>query len=440
MRLQARYWRLVSEHTHTTATLTNGLTALPSAGTSYAAARAMNRFWEHDGTTLPTLLEPAQDAVRAALATSPSRFALVVHDWCMFNFHTHTRKADRHQRTHPTDLGYELGSALVVDAADGRPLGPMEMRLRTADAVLSTRLRPTEASVDHLDGLSEVLDESRRWSLARTPVHVIDREADSVGHYRTWHARGHRFVVRANQQRRVKWQGKERQLSDVVTSLGREFQVVRDASGEAEVVTIRAGTGVVQVAETAVELHRAARHRVGDRCVRVPGAPIALRRVVTRVVGEAGVLAEWWLLTNLTAGEADAATVGRWYAWRWRIESYHKLLKTAGQNAEEWQQTSGEAFAKRLCVASMACLTVWHLQRDASAEAGRLRRWLVRLSGRAMAHRVESTAPALLAGLEKLLAFEAIDQEELAEMLDLARRLLPQLFPRPRPSPPVHKL
>lgn len=80
------------------------------------------------------------------------------------------------------------------------------------------------------------------------------------------------------------------------------------------------------------------------------------------------------------------------------------------------------------------------MQRDASAEAGRLRRWLVRLSGRAMAHRVESTAPALLAGLEKLLAWEAVDQGGLAEMLEVARRLLPQLFRRPKPNPPVHRL
>jgi len=80
------------------------------------------------------------------------------------------------------------------------------------------------------------------------------------------------------------------------------------------------------------------------------------------------------------------------------------LLKSAGMNAESWQQESGAAFLRRLCVASMACLTVWHLQRDESPAAAQLRIALVRLSGRQMKHRVESTAPALLAGLERLLA------------------------------------
>ena len=105
------------------------------------------------------------------------------------------------------------------------------------------------------------------------------------------------------------------------------------------------------------------------------------------------------------------------------------LLKSAGMNAEAWEQESGEAVAKRLVVASMACLTVWRLQRDPSPTAGELRRVLVRLSGRQMKHRVESTAPALLAGLEKLLALDDLQsQYDLREVLALARRVLPTLF------------
>ncbi len=83
----------------------------------------------------------------------------------------------------------------------------------------------------------------------------------------------------------------------------------------------------------------------------------------------------------------------------------------------------------RLCIASMACLTVWHLQRDTTEDASQLRKWLVRLSGRQMKHKVESTAPALLAGLEKLLAIDdLLKNEDLEDILSLARRVLPALF------------
>ena len=43
--------------------------------------------------------------------------------------------------------------------------------------------------------------------------------------------------------------------------------------------------------------------------------------------------ARWLLLTNLPAS-VQAATVALWYYWRWRIESFFKLLKGAGAEFE----------------------------------------------------------------------------------------------------------
>ena len=436
-RHQKRFWALVREHAHAVNAAVSGLSALPGAGLPFAATQAMARFLNHDGIPGHALLEPAQDAVRAAVAASPSPFALVVHDWCMFGFNTHTSKPDRYRRSHDADLGYELGSALAVDAADGRPLGPLELRLRTAHGMLSTRPGGAAMPPGHVDELLDVMTALRAAGLGKALVHVVDREADSVGHYRRWQARGHRFLVRADGTRRVRWRGREHDLGAVAAALGPQFEDVRGDAGPA-VVTIQAGTGRVRVAEAAVVLHRPARQTVpggrtagGNRKrVAVPGPPIPLRLVVTRVADGAGrVLAEWCLLTNLPAGQASAPTIGRWYAWRWQIETYHKLLKSAGLNAEGWQQESGAAFLRRLCVASMACLTVWHLRRDDSAAAAALRTVLVRLSGRQMKWGVESTAPALLAGLEKLLAIDDLMRaQDLHEILALARRVLPTLF------------
>jgi hypothetical protein len=437
-RHQDRFWKLVSEHAHTVNAVVSGLSALPGTARPMAATRAMTRFLNHDDIPFHALIEPALDATRAALAESPGRFALVVHDWCMFNFNAHPSKPDRYYRSHEADCGYELGSALVVDAAAGRPLGPAEFRLRTADGMLSTRVGRAALPPGHVDELDDVMTEAAAWHLGRTLVHVIDREADSVGHYRRWHGAGHRFLVRADRERVVLHGGRQCKLADVAAGLVGEFTDVHDAAGRPEEVMIREGTGHVRVAEAAVVLHRPARHNTGEKTaggnkkqVEVPGPPLPLRMVVTQVVSATGaVLAEWWLLTNVASDGAGTATIGRWYSWRWRIESYHKLLKSAGMNAEAWQQETGSAFLRRLCVASMACLTVWHLQRDESPAAAQLRIVLVRLSGRQMKHRVESTAPALLAGLERLLAIDDLMQVmDLEEVLALARRQLPRLFP-----------
>lgn len=419
----------------------SGLSALSGTSKPFASVLAMSRFLNNDAVTLPALIEPAQEAVRSAVASSSSAVVLVAHDWCMFNFSNHTGKTDRRQRSHATDVGYDLGSALVIDAADGRPLGPMEFRLRTAHGMLTTRPGGAVDPPAHIDELADVFHAARRWQLERSIVHIIDREADSVGHFRAWHRAGHRFVVRANATRLVTWNGAAVKLSTLAAGLKNQFKTVMDDQGRPLRLTIAQGHGQVRVAEAAVVLDRPAKTMIDGKKTNVSGPPLSLRLVVTQVVDDAGtVLAEWLLFTNVDAS-FDAATIGRWYAWRWRIETYHKLLKTAGLNAEEWQQETGEAFAKRLVIASMACLTVWHLQRDDSAAATEMKSILVQLSGRQMKRGVSDTAPALLAGLEKLLAIHnLLATHDLDRVLILAKRVLPTLFPNPPPHRPVEKM
>src|SRR5205807_3304935 len=149
-------------------------------------------------------------------------------------------------------------------------------------------------------------------------------------------------------------------------------------------------------------------HRVRDgkrRRRKVAGPPITLRLVVSQIRDAKGkLLAEWLLLTNVPA-EVSAEDIALWYYWRWRIESFFKLLKGAGQQVEAWQQESGGAIAKRLLVASRACVVVWQVARLPGAEGARWRELLVRLSGRQLKRGVAFTLPALLAGLGVLLAW-----------------------------------
>ena len=404
----------------------SGLSALPGTAQPFACTQALWRFLGHEATTLPTLIEPLHEAARQSLDQSRGTVALIVHDWSMLHFGGHPSKADRFQRTHKTDVGYELATALLVETDRGTPLGPMELRLRTAHGVLTTRPQGADAPPGRIDEILDVMTASRRWGLKRPLVHVIDREADSVGHYRAWHAAGHLFLVRADDQRIVRWKGQERRLPQIATALW-------DAGGFQDInrsILFKGKTPArLVVAETAVILDRPAKRKRNGKKVAIPGAPLMLRLVICRVVDEHGeVLAQWFLLTNVPVCH-DAATITLWYYWRWRIETYHKLLKSAGQQVEHWEQETGEAIAKRLVIASMACLTVWALQGDKSSEAAEVRRVLVRLSGRQMKWGVESTAPALLSGLEKLLAvLDVIHDYDLAELRRLIHRNLPHLF------------
>ncbi len=154
------------------------------------------------------------------------------------------------------------------------------------------------------------------------------------------------------------------------------------------------------------------------------GEPITMRLIGSRVCDGSGkTLASWYLLTN-APGEVSAETLARWYYWRWRIESFFKLLKTAGQAVEQWQQETGEAVAKRLLVAAMACTLVWKLERVSDPEAIAFRTFLVRLSGRQMKYGTTFTAPAILAGLWVYLAMlETLDQHTVEDLQAMKHHL-----------------
>lgn len=415
-RLQKRYLALVKAHLHAAPELAAGIAGLPSASKPFAATQAAWRFNQNERVTLAALAEPLRAAGREDLAATKAPFGLAVHDWSKLSFGQPGGKADLVQLTHADDVGYELTTTLLVSADDGRPLAPMEMHLRTAAGVLSTR-SPAPRVRPHLEQVLPTMRASAGWGLGKPLVHVIDREADSVDHYRRWDKAGHRFLVRGD-DRRVKWNGQKILLSTLAGQLHRQGQLqhVGDAS-------YQGGTDQLWVAETQVLLYRPAKKNVGGRKYTRAGKALALRFVVVQVRNAAGVvLAQWWLLSNVPAAWATTELLARCYYWRWRIESFFKLLKGHGQQLERWRQETGAAVARRLLVAAMACVLVWRLQADESPAAKKFKDVLVRLSGRLTKRQRPHTAPALLAGLWVLLSMLALlEHYDLSDLKRMAK-------------------
>lgn len=351
-------------------------------------------------------MEPLRNAGREGCRESQSPFVLLAHDWCKLNYASHASKKDLLQLTHETDIGYDLTTALLIEARTGVPLAPMQVHLKTGKAVHSTARKPPKRTDHHLDQLEPTMDEAGQWGLSRRVVHVIDREADSLGRLRRWDAKGHLFLVRAD-DRRVRWNGRSVLLSEINEHFDQtcEFKDVGKAKFHGKPVRR-------EVAEAKVVLHRQHKETRQGKQVRVSGKAILVRAVFVRLVDKRGyILAEWMLLTNVPADAADAAEVGMWYYWRWRIESFFKLLKSAGHEVEYWQQTTGIAIARRLLIAAMACVVVNRLQSSQSPAAAKFRKYLVQLSGRQMKYGQESTGPALLAGYFVLLSMTQFLQQ-----------------------------
>ena len=414
-RLQRRYDQLVQEHVAPLQATAAGLRAVPGLARSFASTQAAWRFWANPRVGLKALAQPLLECARAAVPVECLDYALVALDWSWLHYNGHTSKQDRVGLAHANDQGYELLTALLLSDQDGQPLAPLCLDLRGHGGLSSTRLVNVCQPPTKLDRLSPVLRFTHAQRLGRPAVFIIDREADSVDHYRRWARQGRRFLVRADDNRRVRHRGESRLLPEVVADLHK-----RGAFADAREVLYKGHKARQWVAEAEVVLDRPGKHKQGR--VSRPGQALRLRLVVAEVRDEAGaVLARWLLLTNLPADVA-AARVALWYYWRWRIETYFKLLKGAGLHLEQWQQETALATAKRLAVASMACVLVWKVARSERPEGQTLRDVLVRLSGRQVSRADGFTEPALLAGLYVLLnalaVLEHYDPQELRRLLD----------------------
>lgn len=422
--MQRRWVQLASAHMNAVQALAAGIHALPGAGQAFAATQAAWRFWANPRVTLPTLVEPLREAGRAGLAGSVSPYVLLIHDWSKVDCASHQSKRDVTQLSHHLDRGYELATVLLVDAHDGAPLAPMGLRLRSADGDHTSEAAAVETSLSHLDQILPWMRKTDDWRLDRIAVHIIDREADSLRHLRAWDAEGCKFLVRTD-DRRTTFRGQSQLFSQITATLSQEnaFTFTRE-------VDLRGRRGRQFVAETELTLTEPGWVRTAHgKKERVDGEPLCARLIIAQIRDEKGaVLAEWWLLTNVNDASADQ--IARWYYWRWRIESFHKLLKSSGLELEEWRQESAAAIAKRLLVACMTCVVVWRIARLESPAAQECQKVLMRLSGRQTKRKRPVTNPALLVGLHQLLTTLAIlehySPEKLRELADLA---LPGLRP-----------
>lgn len=424
VRLQKRYLQLVESHLNVVQAVAAGIKALPRAGNAFAATQAAWRFFGNPKATLAKLVEPLRELGRLACNEGLSPYCLIVHDWSKMDYDGHKSKKDLTQLSQALDRGYELATALLVDASDGAPLAPMGLTVLSEDGMYTTEADTPQPRLPHLEQVLPWMETSRSWGLNRTCVHVIDREADSLKHMRSWDEAGHRFLVRAD-ERRVTFRGESQLFSEITEVLRQEgaFQ----AKGE---ISIRGRKGQQWIAETEVVLDGPAWGKTpAGKTSRLLGKALRLRMVVVHARDAQGeLLAEWLLLTNVW--DVSAIQIAFWYYWRWRIESFHKLLKSAGLELEEWQQETASAIAKRLLVGCMACVIVWALQRQATPEAQECQKFLVRLSGRQMKRSRPVTAPALLAGLHMLFTMlDALEQYTPSQLRDYARRAAPHLCP-----------
>ena len=422
-RLQRRYRTLVQEHLGSTHSVATGLRSLSQTSKPFSAAQAAWRFFANERVSLTTLAEPILDYARAISSSRLNKYALVIHDFSGINFARHESKADRISLYRKSDLGYFLQSALLVSDRTGDPVAPLYIGLEAADGIHSSRRETPLPRRRQIDELNRTFGSVESLGLAQPCVHIVDRQADSLLHLRRFVRCRRLFVIRSDDVRRVEFEAQSLLLEEVERQIAKHYRDV----GEVE---YKGTTAKQYVAETKVVLKRLGRTNrptkdEANKRQWIKGKPVELRYVVSQVRNKRGtVLATWRLWTNVSE-QVKTEEIARWYYFRWRIESYFKLLKRGGQNLEQWQQESAEAVAKRLLIVAQVCVIVWALADSKEKQAKPIRQFLVRISGRLMKRGVEYTSSALLAGMWQFLAMiDVLESHTTAELEEMANEFL----------------
>jgi len=401
---------------------TNGLNLLIKDIDGFSQAQSAWRFYNNSNVDIESLNSPMLETGLKAIEEECSKYLLVAHDWSLISYRNHTAKDDcieerRSNSTEAKSKGYDLQSSLAISDRTGKPITPLIHNLKTKNKIYSTYNHAIDMRLTHLNELSQRIKYiNNDMAIDKKIVHIIDREADSVGFFRALDKEDF-YIVRALDRVTVEYNGSkttQKELAKTI-NLGEYVKTIKYKKRE---VKIYVNSVDIEITRDAYEKKVNEQGKVSYK--KIKGEAVKSRFIVERLVDkENNVVATWLLLSNLK-DDVDSKTIGLWYYYRWNIETYFKLLKSSGFNLEKWQQETAGAIFKRLLIASYACLLVWQIEHSNHQNIIEVKKFLVKLSGRLVSRDKDSTSPALLAGIWSFFStmdiLELYDIEKLFSM------------------------
>lgn len=417
-----RHVKLVKSHMNHKQNSTNGLNLLIKDVKGFSQAQNAWRFYNNENVDIKSLNDPIMQTGLETIEKECSEYLLVAHDWSLVNYRNHTTKDDcietkRSNSTNAISKGYDLQSSLAISDKSGEPITPLIHNLKTKDKIYSTYDNSIDINHTHLNELSHRITYiNNELNINKKIVHIIDREADSVGFFRALQENDY-YIVRALDRVSVEYEGKtitQKELAKTI-KLG---EYVKTIEYKKKQVKIYVNSVDIDITRDTYVKYINDKGKVTYK--KEKGRAIKSRFVVERLIdSDNNIVATWLLLSNLKE-DVDTKTIGLWYYYRWNIETYFKLLKSSGFNLEKWQQESSKAIFKRLLITSYACLLVWQIEHSSQKNILEIKTFLVKLSGRLVARGKVSTSPALLAGIWSFFStmdiLELYDIEKLSSM------------------------
>ncbi len=339
--------------------------SIPLACQDWANTKAAYRFFSNERISEAAILAGHFAATRERFAATDGPI-LVLQDTTEFTFQR--ERAERIGLTYRVNSGKDkagrfrmhtvcgllMHSSLAV-TTEGLPLGLAAVKFWTRQkfkgtAALKKTINPTRVPIE--------LKESVRWlenlrqstELFGAPercIHIGDRESDIYELFCTAAELGTHFLVRTCVDR-LAGDGDHTIADEMAeTTVVGEHQVeVCDSKGRLETVVVELRYRRVHV-----------RPPIGKQ-KRYPALTLTVLYAQEREGPSDRPKIDWKLITDLPVTSNEVAVEKlRWYALRWKIETFHKIMKS-GCRAEEARLRSAERLVKLIAV---FCILSWRV-------------------------------------------------------------------------------
>ncbi len=339
--------------------------SIPLACQDWANTKAAYRFFDNASVDDTAILSGHFQTT--ALRTRATRgYLLVLHDTTEFSYRREKSaalgvlhraiigKGWDGRRVERTIRGIRLHSSLVV-TPEGLPLGIAAARLWarkefTGCNARKKTLNPTRVPIEQKESYRWLLNLQEATQRVGQPdrcVHIGDRESDIYELFCAARDCGSHFLVRTNADRVASTP--ERTVAEHIANApvrGRHRLLLRDPNGDCEQVSLEIRYERVELWPS--EAKKARYPRLAVTVISASeNAPQGTRTPI-----------EWKLFTDLPVNNLQEAIEKlEWYAQRWKIETFHKILKSGCRTEESKLRTNERLFN----FIAVCCLLSWRV-------------------------------------------------------------------------------
>ena len=341
--------------------------SIPFACQDWANTKAAYRFLSNERVKEDTILaghfQSTRDRFAATDADSP---ILILHDTTEFTYSrtdvesigilnkSFTGKMKRGRLQHFTVCGILMHSSLAV-TPEGLPLGLTAIKFWTRSKfkgtnALKRKINPTRVPIEEKESFRWLENLKQSTALLGEPqrcVHIGDRESDIYELFCAAQEAGTSFLVRTCVDR-LAGDGSQTISAEMkrVSAKGLHRIEVRDRNGELSEAVLELKWKRIQVLPP-----------IGKN-KQYPELTLTVIYAQERTSPEGRERIDWKLITNLPVrSRKDALRMLNWYALRWKIETFHKILKS-GCKAEESKLRTAERLVNLI---SSFCILAWRI-------------------------------------------------------------------------------